>query len=318
MYNILCITFILLWALTACVASPVSSIPQYTSQDLSLLPCEEPNDPFFYPLEFTKEGDLVYRKQVEDIQAKLEMPNITDVFVFVHGWDKTAKTAERDYQDFVCRIRKYSTQTSEKQNQTIIIGIFWPSTFWPNYGDPSLTKIITYPFIRDRADAIGDRGLGGELIRSIAKLSANKQPNKRYHFIAHSFGAKMTLSAFRSYLRTSETLGWLVSAKEVNFVLLLGAVKRDSVPEVLALSSDFKKKFDEDSLKVWLGKVNIYIVHSNDDIPNSWLFPLFEWKQSIGAVGERIGQRLAASQSGYCQMEIDGHRELLSRPPNSA
>ena len=56
---------------------------QYTSKDLTILPCEQKANEFFFPLEFDEGGNYVYEDQAPAIEKALL--NAQRVFVFVHG-----------------------------------------------------------------------------------------------------------------------------------------------------------------------------------------------------------------------------------------
>ena len=68
---------------------------QYTSKDITTLPCEQKANEFFFPLEFDEAGNQVYADQAPAIEKALHQTE--RVYVFVHGWNKTPKLAEGDY-----------------------------------------------------------------------------------------------------------------------------------------------------------------------------------------------------------------------------
>jgi len=48
---------------------------------------------FFYPVEFDADGNILYEDQLRAAKIATKPPR--DIIIFVHGWDKTAGSAER-------------------------------------------------------------------------------------------------------------------------------------------------------------------------------------------------------------------------------
>lgn len=117
--------------IVAAISSGCTDVQQYTSKDLTILPCERMAYEFFLPLEFDAEGKFVYPDQVAVIEGALH--SIEHIYVFVHGWDKTTKTAERDYQELICRFYTHSKNSPSSREGAIIIGVFWPSEEFPRW-----------------------------------------------------------------------------------------------------------------------------------------------------------------------------------------
>jgi hypothetical protein len=92
------------WVLAIVLLLPGSTFsPIYTSKDLARFPCESPASRFFYPVEFDADGNILYEDQLH--AAKVATITRRDIIIiFVHGWDKTAGGAERDDQEFLCRL----------------------------------------------------------------------------------------------------------------------------------------------------------------------------------------------------------------------
>jgi hypothetical protein len=224
----------LLILLCACTDNSAS----YTSQDLARLPCETRGQ-FFYPVEFDKEGTLIYKDQWAELQHAIMQGSIRDVFVFVHGWDKTAKLAEKDYQDFVCRFyahgsanRAASSDSLEPAGSSLLIGLFWPSTVFPNSSDLALIKPATYHVIRRRADTLA--GSGFQKVMALLQellLSDTALQGIRLHFIGHSFGARVIVKGFYIFFDRSiaDPNAWLFFGNKINIILLLPAVSADTL-----------------------------------------------------------------------------------------
>ena len=102
---------------------------RYTSQDLTILPCEQKANKFFFSLECDEEGHSIYKDQVSAIENALQ--HAERIYVFVHGWNKNPELAERDYQDLICRFYTHSRRAEDEAKRSIIIGVFWLSTDFP-------------------------------------------------------------------------------------------------------------------------------------------------------------------------------------------
>jgi hypothetical protein len=60
-----------------------SHTPQYTSKDLTILPCEQEAHGVFVPLEFDEHRSFVYDDQLSEIAKAL--PEAEFIYVFVHN-----------------------------------------------------------------------------------------------------------------------------------------------------------------------------------------------------------------------------------------
>lgn len=112
------LSWVMFIAATSCTLDPI-----YTSRDLARLPCESGDKRFFYPIEFDTEGQSIYPDQLEEVRRS--SAGDRDVIIFVHGWDKTSGTAERDYQDFLCRLYWSGIQSKTLNSERVmLIGVF--------------------------------------------------------------------------------------------------------------------------------------------------------------------------------------------------
>jgi hypothetical protein len=47
----------------------------------------------------------LFSHQVEELHRRLESERpVTDLVLFIHGWNKNPSSAELDYQNFLCRL----------------------------------------------------------------------------------------------------------------------------------------------------------------------------------------------------------------------
>ena len=292
------LAFLLL--LPGCTFNPI-----YTSKDLAHLPCESTGSRFFYPVEFDADGNILYEDQLR--AAKIATKTPRDIIIFVHGWDKTAGSAERDYQDFLCRL--YWRGVDDRylaEDQAVIIGVFWPSTILRNYEDFPLIKPFSYYVIRKRADKLAVKGIQKRLLPAILD-TANRDHEMRLHIIGHSFGARMLIEAVSDYFAKSilDELHHYFSS--VNFVLLLPAIEpgieNSHAYQVILEIGQLLGKEDEFS-HMKPERLRIFNIYSERDWANHFLFPLseaFNFKMpycSIGACGEPSAPVLTVDEAG--------------------
>ena len=294
------------WVLAIVLLLPGSTFsPLYTGKDLARLPCESPASKFFYPVEFDADGNMLYEDQLH--AAKVAALTRRDIIIFVHGWDKTAGSAEGNYQDFLCRL--YWRGVGDQylaEDQAIVIGVFWPSTILRNHEDFPLIKPVSYYIIRARADTFAVEGIQKRLLPAILDTT-ERDHEMRLHIIGHSFGARMLIKAVSDYFRQSilDELPHYFSS--VNFVLLLPAIEpgiensqaSHFISELNQLlgARDHVRRMEPEHLR-------IFNVYSERDWANRFLFPISEalnFKMpscSIGACGEPSAPVLTVDEAG--------------------
>lgn len=204
-----------IWKVGLCLALGLmvgcAQTGQYTSKDLTVLPCEQKANEFFFPLEFDEAGNQVYADQALAIENALH--HAERVYVFVHGWNKTPKLAEGDYQDLICRFYTHSKHDSANAKRSIIIGMFWPSADFP--------PLLNFWRMKSRADDLALTGF-----QSLIKLLANPAIESGGHYdlvlIGHSFGGRIILKGINHYIAelTREKHRFLSSLNQLQLVLL--------------------------------------------------------------------------------------------------
>jgi len=281
---------------------------RYTSQDLALLPCETGMAPrFFQPLEFTASGDIAYTGE-QELKKRLT-PSISDVVVFVHGWNKNPSLAERDYQDFICRmhahIRDVAQQKglwreTEKGERLLVLGIFWPSTLQPNSPDSIIAKLPSYFQMRERADQIAETGLQNVL--SQVAESASHQTN--LYLVGHSFGGRMLVRALKTVSDRGDLPKLLQQIGAVNVVLINAAVSTDRFEWILDKISKAKPQ-GLPARSSLASDSRLYNIHSFNDSANRYLFRLASVfspdvaECAAGACGVPAWPTLCVDSSGH-------------------
>lgn len=207
--------FIIVAAFLLGCSTGCAEIAKYNSKDLTLLPCERSANDFFLPVEFDEKGSFVYPDQIETVKSGLR--DAEQIYVFVHGWDKTTQTAERDYQSLICRFYTHTRRDTSRPDKTKIIGVFWPSTDFPRW--------LNFWEIKERVDLISKIGFAN-LMEIIAKVSFEAEKHYRLVFIGHSFGGRMIVRGLQHYIDrpNSRTYFFLSELEQLQLVLLNAAV----------------------------------------------------------------------------------------------
>ena len=274
-----------------------ASVPTYTSQDLAILPCETDVPRFFQPYEFNVDGTPLFADQQAAVEQRLRQQRPRDIIVFIHGWNKTAYVAERDYQDFLCRfharLREAEQAAAIERDRLLIIGVFWRSTLRANGPDPLLVKWLTYFPIRLRADLMARTGFTA-LMRELTDGLAAQRPDgikPKLHLVGHSFGGRMIVNGMQSFIRLGTPAHDLLRRVDrLNMVLLNAAIGPEDFKPVEAVAlrapadpqargellstvqTSPAKVSATTTTKIYAGYT--FNVYSEHDIANRWLFPL--------------------------------------------
>jgi pimeloyl-ACP methyl ester carboxylesterase len=311
-----------------------AGVPTYTSQDLAILPCETDVPRFFQPYEFNVDGAPLFADQQAAVERRLRTQQPRDIIVFIHGWNKTAYVAEREYQDFLCRfharLREAEQAAAVEPDRLLIIGIFWRSTLSANGPDPLLAKWITYFPIRERADLMARTGFT-DMMRDLTNVLGERRPDKakpKLHLVGHSFGGRMIVNGMRSFIHLGTPAHDLLRRVDrLNMVLLNAAIGPEDFKPIEAVALREPSGQQErgellSAVQAQSGKVSaattakIYAgytfnVYSGHDVANRWLFPLAslltddEARCGIGACGVDEYDTINVTPTGH-----------LAEPPN--
>jgi hypothetical protein len=252
---------------------------RYNSLDLALLPCEEGDAPvFFRAIEFDTNGRVAFDHQLVELRERLKAaPIVTDLIFFIHGWNKNPSSAEIDYQNFLCRLHarlRTIIGDEKRRGGLLVVGVFWPSTITNRNHEPEWLMPMSYYKIRNRADRIAETGLADLMSSIIPQVPTAQQPSAlRLHFIGHSFGARMLVRSFETLDRRQQLTPLLLSAENVNVVLLNAAMPPERFEWInnavkQARAHKAPARFTEDTASY------LFNVHSFNDSANRILFPL--------------------------------------------
>ena len=252
---------------------------RYNSLDLALLPCETGDSPvFFKAIEFDENGAPQHAQQIDELRQRFKNgPPVTDVVLFVHGWNKNPSSAELDYQNFLCRLHGRLRSAIGVQKQAgglIVLGVFWPSTITNRSEEPWLLKPISYYRVRERADHIAEVGLSRLLNEMAPTVKSQKLfVSPKMHLIGHSFGGRMVIRSLETLQRQGELISFLTAFDSTNVVLINAATpatRLDWIQKAIATSRQQKvsPRFTQDTASF------LFNLHSFNDSANRYLFPL--------------------------------------------
>jgi len=261
------------------VISGCTASVRYTSLDLALLPCEQGDSPiFFQAIEFGQNGSPLFKQQVEDLHERFRNgPPVTDLVLFVHGWNKNPSSAELDYQNFLCRLHgrlRGIIGDEKRRGGLLVLGVFWPSTITNRAQEPLFMMPLSYYQIRDRADTIANMGLASLLSSLIPEIQFSRSGTPiRLHLIGHSFGGRMLVRSLERMQEQDKLVPFLQAAGTVNVVLANAALSPDrfdwiSKAIAVAKSHGVPGRFTDETASY------LFNVHSLNDTANRVLFRL--------------------------------------------
>lgn len=154
-----------------------------------------------------------------DLRASLAVkPDVTDVFVYSHGWQTVIGKAIEDYNRFGAGLLPLIGRSAQR----LSVAMHWPSTLSEdtaaliNALDPA-----TFYGMSRRADLVGENS-GYPILVSLIKNTARPI---RLNLIGHSFGCKVVCSAMARLAQDKLDL----SRVSMNAILLQAAFEHDSL-----------------------------------------------------------------------------------------
>lgn len=305
-FKLVAIVCLASFSLSGCATKQI-----YSSLDLASLPCENIDRPFFSPVEFDEAGNVRYPQQVDELHKRFADRDVTDVLVFVHGWNKNSTSAESDYQSFLCRLhaRLYKIErfrSAKRAGGLVVVGVFWPSTITNRAAEPLLLMPYSYFQIRNRADQVAEAGLA-KMLANLTPLIDVKMgmPEPRVHLIGHSFGGRMVVKALETMHKNGQLVPFFSRTVSSNVILLNAAVPSDRFDWIVSVAKNAQgPRFSSANEKEGAFLYNIY---SGDDAANKYLFPiasLFNDDQAecaVGACGARKFLTMCVATSGQLE-----------------
>src|ERR1051325_10595081 len=96
----------------------------------------------FWILNFDEDGKLRDAAAEQSLADGIDSENLTDLFVFSHGWNKAPSQAKALYRAFFGEVRKLMDDpalTPRRQARIGVCGVIWPSVFWPDESPVNVT-----------------------------------------------------------------------------------------------------------------------------------------------------------------------------------
>ena len=89
---------------------------------------QPPTPDFSFRVHFDQRGELEPASRPVVAAIKAAAPQVTDAFVFSHGWNNDPVTAERTYREFIDgMIAATPTARLPAGFKPLLVGIYWPS-----------------------------------------------------------------------------------------------------------------------------------------------------------------------------------------------
>ena len=170
-------------------------------------------------------------------QAISPVFNISDVFIYSHGWWTDANSAANDYNLFSIGFANRlllgkamaGSQLGALPATSLNTGIHWPSTISENGGLlAQLLEPASFFAMETRADDVGETGVHGLLMLLLDEWQSQKRAgNLTINLLGHSFGNKVVCSALEALTSASTGSPELIANANFNVVLLQGAFDND-------------------------------------------------------------------------------------------
>ena len=96
----------------------------------------------FWILNFDESGALRDGSSETNLVADLRQANLTDLFIFSHGWNNEPGQAKALYRAFFAEVRRVlddKTFPAKREGRIGVCGVVWPSVAWPDESPASVT-----------------------------------------------------------------------------------------------------------------------------------------------------------------------------------
>ena len=123
-------------------------------------------------LRFREDGQLEDARSLDALIKEVKDQNLTDLFVFSHGWNNTSAMAHKIYEEFFGEVRKLlEDQRYPRRRAATIgtVGVVWPSILWPE-DDPSSSG--------GGAASMGSGGTDSDLFTELRKVFTSPEQQR--------------------------------------------------------------------------------------------------------------------------------------------
>lgn len=192
----------------------------------------------------------------------IDTESVSDMTVFVHGWDKNRDDPEQAALD---KISKADTKIDEAGYDGAVIGYTWDSD---NGGG--------WDFGWQEAQKIAQKN--GRKLAQFALDVKRTSPGTTLRFVSHSLGAQVIFSTIRTLDGRS---AWTDSGYKIETMHPLGAATDNEVPGKEAGRATYEAIRDQ------TGAVHNYYNEADDVL--QWVYNTIEFDQALGETGIESG-----------------------------
>jgi hypothetical protein len=188
----------------------------------------------YFTIPITTEGIIADLQVSQNFKAAVNAPfNVSDVFIYSHGWWTSATSALSGYNEFSVELSLRAGQLGAAADPAVPnlpesplgVAIHWPSMI-DDDGQAIINNLepLSFYTMGHRANQVGTNA-----VYSLLRLLIEQSPAMpRIHFLGHSFGCRVVSSAVQEILNDSVTIP---NAKNlaINMVLLEAAFDQNDL-----------------------------------------------------------------------------------------
>ncbi|AFK18514.1 alpha/beta hydrolase [Haloferax mediterranei ATCC 33500] len=216
---------------------------------------------------FDNEANLTSGHTAHDYGTTGDVPcidtdSVSDLTVFVHGWDKNRDDPEQAALD---KIAKADTKLDEAGYDGAVVGYTW---------DSDKGEGIDYGWYE--AQEIAQKN--GRKLAQFALDVKRASPGTNTRFVSHSLGAQVIFSTIRTLNNRND---WTDLGYKIETMHPLGAATDNEVP------GKEESRATYEAIRDQTGAVHNY--HSAADDVLQWAYNTFEFDQALGETGIESG-----------------------------
>jgi hypothetical protein len=166
----------------------------------------------YFTIPITTDGLIADLNVAGNFTKALNPPfNISDVFIYSHGWWTSATAALGNYNQFSIELSELVGTIMARGTSTLTrlpasplgVAVHWPSMISDD-DSAILNKLEPFSFyaMGQRANKVGENS-----VYALLRLIIEQAPSTpRIHFLGHSFGCRVVCSAIQEILKDSQTI----------------------------------------------------------------------------------------------------------------
>ncbi|WP_158057723.1 twin-arginine translocation signal domain-containing protein [Halorussus halophilus] len=211
-----------------------------------------------------KSGVSQYSYETNGLVPGIDTSCVSDLTVFIHGWDKKSSSSSDAEQDARDKIQQAETELTGSGYDGTVVGYTW---------DNDVGGGADYGW-GEAQTAAQNNGL------KLAQFAVDLKyycPNVSLRFASHSLGAQVLLSSLRSLDVTS---WWDDQGHEVYSTHLLGAAQDNEAP-----TQEWMDTYNAVTNEV----TSQFNYHNHEDDVLQWVYNTIEFDQALGETGYEDG-----------------------------